>query len=118
MGERGEPSDVRRSSVGDGRPHAACCSTPRPSGTCARCSQQLALDDGCPLAGLHPALALCARPPKLTRGMLFRAPTMVEASHSTTMLPAPYTTTLVLFSTLSHCSVEEGRVRGEAETSR
>ncbi len=40
----------------------------------------------------------------LTRGMLFRAPTMVAASHSTTMPPAPYTITLVLFSTLSHCS--------------
>ena len=36
--------------------------------------------------------------------MLFSAPTMVAASHSTTMPPAPYTITLVLFSTLSHCS--------------
>lgn len=37
---------------------------------------------------------------------------MVEASHSTTMPPAPYTITEVLFSTLSHCR-RAGRSAGE-----
>lgn len=47
-------------------------------------------------------------PASLTRGMELRADTTVEASHRATMAPLPYTITVVLFSTLSHCCRGEG----------
>lgn len=53
---------------------------------------------------LHPNSPSPLKHSQPTRGMAFRADTRVLLNHSRTTAPAPYSTTPVLFSTLSHCS--------------